>query len=117
MGLEKSPGWDGITAKFFQEFWQELKEHTILIANRALQGGLMEDSMLKGVINAIPKQISCFLPKHWIPMSMMTVMYQIVANRLAPVLNRILTPHQHGFIKGRSIYDNILVAMVVIDYA
>ena len=52
---------------------------------------------------------------------MMIVMYRIVAkviaNRLAPVLNQIPTPHQHGFIKGRSIYDNILAAMVGIDYA
>ena len=52
---------------------------------------------------------------------MTTVMYKIfakvVANRLAPILNWILSPHQHGFIKGISIYDNILAAMVGIDYA
>ena len=52
---------------------------------------------------------------------MMLVIYKIVAkamaNKLSPVLNSIITPHQHGFIKGRSIYDNILAAMIGIDYA
>ena len=42
---------------------------------------------------------------------------KVVANRLSPILNKIITPHQHGFIKGRSIYDNILAAMIGIDYA
>ena len=81
----------------------------------------METILLKGIIKPIPKQVSCSLPKRWRPISMMTIMYKIVAkvvaNRLAPLLNRILTPHQHGFIKGRSIFYNILAAMAGIDYA
>ena len=52
---------------------------------------------------------------------MMIVVYKIIAKviatRLVPILNKILTPHQHGFIKGRSIYDNTLVAMVRMEYA
>ena len=52
---------------------------------------------------------------------MMPVIYKIaakvVANRLSPILKKIITPHQHGFIKGRSIYDNILAAMIGIVYA
>ena len=52
---------------------------------------------------------------------MMPVIYKIatkvVAFRLSPILDKVITPHQHGFIKGRSIYDNILVAMIGIDYA
>ena len=52
---------------------------------------------------------------------MMPVIYKITpkvaAFRLSSVLDKVITPHQHGFIKGRSIYDNILGAMIGIDYA
>ena len=51
----------------------------------------------------------------------MRVIYKIgakvVAFRLSPVLDKVIPPHQHGFIKGRSIYDNILASMVGMDYA
>ena len=52
----------------------------------------------------------------------MTVAYKILAKfialRLSPIiLDKVVTPHLHGFIKGRSIYDNILAAMVGIEYA
>ena len=36
---------------------------------------------------------------------------------MAPVLAKVISPHQHGFIKGRSIYDNILAAMIGMEYA
>ena len=55
MGLEKSPGWDGILVKFFREFWQELAEPILIIANRAFQEGFMAVGLLKGVIKPIPK--------------------------------------------------------------
>ena len=45
------------------------------------------------------------------------IIAKVVASRLSPMLNKMLMPHQHGLIKGRSIYDNILAAMVGIDYA
>ena len=52
---------------------------------------------------------------------MMPVIFKIaarvVANRLSLILNKIFTPHQHGFIKGRSIHDNILAAIIEIEYA
>lgn len=52
---------------------------------------------------------------------MLTVLYKIAAKaialRIMPFLQRGVSPHQHGFIKGRSIYDNILAAMVGVDFA
>ena len=52
---------------------------------------------------------------------MMPTIYKIfakaVATRLTPSLNTHISPHQHGFIKGRSIYDNIITTMVAIDFA
>ena len=52
---------------------------------------------------------------------MLTTIYKLLAKmiamNMAPILNSIVSPHQHGFIKGRSVYDNILAAMVGMEYA
>ena len=51
---------------------------------------------------------------------MMTVVYKLMAKmiamRMSLALAEVVSPHQHGFIKGRSIYDNILAAMVGLEY-
>ena len=51
---------------------------------------------------------------------MMSVIYKLMAKmialRMTPSLAEIVSPHQHGFIKERSIYDNILVVMLGMEY-
>ena len=44
-------------------------------------------------------------------------MAKMIAMQMTPVLNSVVSPYQHGFIKGRNIYDNILTAMVGMEYA
>ena len=52
---------------------------------------------------------------------MMRVLYKLMekmlAIRMTPIFAEVVSPHQHGFIKGKSIYDNILAAMVGMEYA
>ena len=52
---------------------------------------------------------------------MMMVLYKIFAKAIAPwlslVTSKVMTPNEHGFAKGRSIYDNVLAALIGIDYA
>ena len=40
-----------------------------------------------------------------------------VSIRMASIILDVVLPHQHKFLKGRSIYDNILVVMVNMEYA
>ena len=51
---------------------------------------------------------------------MLTTIYKLlakmIATRMSPILNSIVSQHQHRFIKGRSIYDNILTTMVGMEY-
>ena len=42
---------------------------------------------------------------------------KIIAVRILPILEAIVLPHQHGFIRGTGIYDNIMAAMVGMEYA
>ena len=113
LGKEKSPGWDGLTVEFFKEFWEDLKSPITKIANDAFLMERLDADIKRGLIKPIPKMVCCSELKHWRPISMMTVAYKILAKvialRLSPILDKVVTPHQHGFIKGRSIYDNISI--------
>ena len=84
--------------------------------------GKMELGIEDNIIKPIPKQVACSHLKQWRPISMMIVIYKLMAKmiaiRMTLDLAEVVSPHQHGFIKGRSIYDNILAAtMVGMEYA
>ena len=116
MGPKKSPWLDGIIVEFFKKLQQELSEPIIFITNKAFQEGKMEQNILREIIKPIPKKVSYHMLKNWLPISMMMVVYKIIA-KLSPILDKVLSPHKHGLIKGTSIYNNILIAMMGIDYA
>ena len=121
LGKEKSPGWDGITTEFSLEFWEDLASSCVALLNSTFTEGRLGDSIKKGLIKPIPKQVACSQLKHWKPITMLTTIYKLlakmIATRMSPMLNSIVSQHQHGFIKGRSIYDNILTTMVGMEYA
>ena len=54
MGLEKPPSWDGIMVKFFREFWLDIQEIIVLIANGTFPKVNMEKSILRGLIKLAP---------------------------------------------------------------
>ena len=115
LSKESSPGWDCITTKFFKEFWEELAPAIVIIVNKAFVERDLESSVKKRLVKPIPKLAACSQLKHWRPISMMTVVYKLLAKliveRMSPILTEIISPHQHGFIEGRSIYDNILATI------
>lgn len=96
MGKEKSLGWDGLIVEFFQEFWEELKEAILTTSNQAFMNGSLENNIKRGIIKPIPKVPSFSLLKQWRYITMMIVMYKIIAKilatRLAPFSIRGL-PH------------------------
>ena len=50
-------------------------------------------------------------------MTIYKLMAKIIATRLSLLLVALVSPHQHGFIKGSNIYENILTTMVGLEYA
>ena len=51
---------------------------------------------------------------HFRPISLCNVIYKIISkllvNHLKPFMDSLITPFQNAFIKGRNIFDNILLA-------
>ena len=70
-------------------------------------------------ITLIPKIPNPEEVSHFRPISLCKVFCKIISkvlvNRLKPIMDSIITPYQNAFIKGRNIFDNILLAHEIID--
>ncbi|XP_077246085.1 uncharacterized protein LOC143885940 [Tasmannia lanceolata] len=110
----KAPGPDGFNGDFFKAFWY-------LVGNdvtSAIQSFFHKDKILPQLnttfICLIPKCPEASTPEHYRPVALCNFFYKtitkIMANRLKPLMNSLISPFQSAFISGRSIQDNILIA-------
>ena len=123
MENNKAPGTDGLTAKFYKYFWEDLSEALRNLYLVWSERRIMNVSACTGVISLLPKGGSkdpSFL-KNWRPLTLLNMDYKILAKtlalRLKPVLQHIIGPQQTGFLAGRQITDNIVKTMDIITDA
>ena len=118
---DKTPGIDGLTKEFMLQFWDQLKGWVLDIVNQAWISQSLPHDISQGIIKLLPKQPFCTTLSHWRPITMMGILYKILAKaiaiRLNPLLRQAVHSSQSGFIGGRSIYDNILTVQLGIEYA
>jgi exonuclease III len=110
--LKKSPGTDGFTTEFYQEFWPQIKKYLIKSLNTGLERGKLNQSQRRGIISLIPKpQKDLDLLKNWRPITLLNQDYKYLtkalANRIEKTLGEIISTDQSGFVKGRYIGCNI----------
>ncbi|MCO5577736.1 hypothetical protein L7F22_031568 [Adiantum nelumboides] len=121
LGKGKVPGYDGLTAEFFHAFWNELKDALLLMINSAWLEQQLPSSWKQGLLKLLPKKHLAENFDDWRPITLMPVIYKLVAkmlvHRVREILHRGLHPHRYGFIPRRHILDNIAIAMIAIEYA
>ena len=106
----KSPGLDGYSAEFFKKFWGQLGYFFTECVNECYNQGKLTPSQLTGLITCLPKTGKARnLLKNWRPISLLNTTYKIISlcitNRLRPILDRIISHNQKGFLQGRTISD------------
>uniref|UniRef100_A0A1A8L6V8 Reverse transcriptase domain-containing protein n=1 Tax=Nothobranchius pienaari TaxID=704102 RepID=A0A1A8L6V8_9TELE len=122
LAVNKSPGCDGLTSNFYRHFWDLLKNPFILMLNEATDTLYFPPTMKQGLITLIPKPgKDSKIIDNLRPITLLNTDYKIVtlayANRLKSKLNSIISDSQSGFMKGRSIHNNIRLVMDLLDYS
>lgn len=83
-------------------------------------GGFLLKEINHTNMTLIPNRDDPSVVGHFRPISLCNVLYKtisrILANRLRPFLNNLISPMQSAFISGRLITDNNIVAQEILHY-
>ena len=119
--MNKSPGLDGLTTEFYKQFWTKLKPHFLEMMNKTFALGELPPSSKKAVLSLIFKKNDRQLMKNYRPLSLMNCDFKIIAfalaNRLKPVLHKLINLNQSGYIKGRFIGNSIRIIKDIYEWS
>ncbi|CAN1281610.1 LINE-1 retrotransposable element ORF2 protein [Linum perenne] len=120
IGSTQSPGSDGFTGLFFQRYWDVVGTAVIDAVQDFFTKGKLLRTLNHTWIALIPKVSNANSMRQLRPIGLCTVPYKIISkilsSRLGDILPQIIHPSQNGFIKHRSITDNILLAHELIHF-
>lgn len=115
----KAPSPDGFNLDFFKACWDIVKLDIVNV----VEDSRVSKSILKALntyfISLIPKQESAQTTDKYRPIALCNVVYKIiskiVANRIKPLLPKLVSEEQSGYVEGRKILDNIIQAHEVVQ--
>ena len=118
--LDKVSGSDGLPVEFYHHFFNKIKVDLLKVMNKVARVGL-HTTAKQGIISLIekPGKDLNYLTQ-WRPLSLLNVdgkiYMKILAKRLEKVTGYLLHEDQSGFQKKRSIHDNLMDLISLIDY-
>ena len=111
---DSTPGPDGFSATFYQACWTIVGMDVTAAVQQFFNGAFLPRSITATSIALIPKKA---LPETWAdyrPISLCNVINKIITKiltaRISPILPLVISPNQSGFVKGRLLNDNALLA-------
>ncbi|XP_042045031.1 uncharacterized protein LOC121791041 [Salvia splendens] len=114
ISANSAPGPDGYSALFFQACWSIVGSDVVDAVRQFFGGAFLPRSFTATSIVLIPKKP---IPESWgdyRPISLCNVINKVItkilSKRLAPLLPRVVAPNQSGFVKGRLLNDNVVLA-------
>jgi hypothetical protein len=114
LGSHKSPGLDDIPALFYKHYWSIVEFDVVNAVTSFFTHGHMLKAMNHTFLALIPKSNAASTVHHFQPISLCNVIYKIIskilANRLKQMLPKLISPRQAGFVPGRLIQDNSIIA-------
>eukprot|EP00253_Pinus_taeda_P008550 PITA_08550 len=118
MPNDKAPGPDGFTINFYKACWHIVKQEVWDVVKDCRRSGSILKSINSTFIALIPKGEEANTPEKFRPIALCNVIYKIIAkviaNKLKPILPGIISEEQSGYVEGRQILDNILLAQEMI---
>ncbi|CAN0876058.1 Transposon TX1 uncharacterized 149 kDa protein [Linum grandiflorum] len=120
MHPDKALGPDGFNPGFYQTMWPEIRGAVAAACRDWLKRGELPRELQATTIVLLPKVTTLERMTELRPISLWNMLYRLVAKVLANILRgvlpQIIGDEQSAFMKGRSIFDNIIVAFDLLHY-
>ncbi|KAG7559442.1 Endonuclease/exonuclease/phosphatase superfamily [Arabidopsis thaliana x Arabidopsis arenosa] len=120
INADKAPGPDGFSASFFQSHWETVGPQVITEVKSFFTSDNLPAKINLTHIRLIPKIQSPQKLVDYRPIALCTVFYKIIAKllakRLQPVLQSLISENQSAFVPKRAITDNVLITHEVLHY-
>ena len=118
MKRDSVPGEDGLIVDFYLTFWNVVKDLLFSSLQYAFEVQHMSITQRRGMIRLLPKENrNPLLVSSWRPITLLNVDYKAItklfAKRLSLFLPDLIHPDQKGFIKHRTIHENLLDVQAV----
>lgn len=118
MSPTKAPGPDGMSSIFFQHYWETVGSDMVSMVQKFFRHGHMLKELNHTHITLIPKTQSANIVSKFRPISLCNVGYKviskIIANRMKPHLDSLISPLQTTFIPGRTISENVVLTQEIL---
>ncbi|XP_031116501.1 uncharacterized protein LOC116020159 [Ipomoea triloba] len=117
---DKAPGPDGMNPGFYQHYWDVVGGDVTEFVINCLQSCSFPEGLNATNVVLIPKKKVPESVADLRPIALCNVVYKIMAkvlaNRLKPLLDNLISESQSAFIPNRLITDNILIAAEIGHY-
>lgn len=114
----KSPGPDGMSAAFFQNFWNIVGEDVCTVIQNVFISGKLPKARNRTFVVLIPKVKQIYKFNHIRSISLYNtinkVIFKILASRIKPFIFKIISPNQSGFVPGRWTGENIVLVNQIV---
>eukprot|EP00253_Pinus_taeda_P024774 PITA_24774 len=113
-----SPGPDGFTVDFYQAGWHFLGKEILELVEESRMNQKVWPAINSTLYALIPKGDNLEDTNGFRPIALCNVIYKIItsmmAKRLKPLLDKLISAEQRGFVEGRQILDGLVVTQEVI---
>lgn len=112
MKPDKAPRSDGFSIHFYRICWELIKSDLLRMVQGFMRKAKVGGSINSTFLTLIPKEVNPSSFDIYKPISLCNSSYKIVAklleNKIKPLLQKLISPAQGGFVKGRHILDNVI---------
>ena len=114
MNKFKFPEPDGFREAFFQDYWHIIKKEVCSVVISFIEERKLLEQINHTLIALSSKVNNPTTTNLFRPISLCNTVYKIIskiiANRMCPILEKVIDPIQSFFVHKHSIHDNILLA-------